>query len=118
MDFADKLYNRTFKYIADRNERKEELETMLKVILTYTHNYSRACASIIVDTTELSDKLGYDVCTGRLKSDTFKSDVEFYSAVRSLYDDIEKRKEKHLKDGFDWNKDPFENWTKEDWDNY
>lgn len=31
---------------------------------------------------------------------------------------FEKRKEEHLKDGFDWNRDPFENWTKEDWDNY
>ena len=119
MNFADKLYNHTFKSMADRNERKEELEMMLKAILTYVHNYSRACSSIVVDTTELSDKLGYDICgTGKVKHGTFKSDQEFYDVVKNFYDDIEKRKEKHLKDGFDWNKDPFENWTKEDWDNY
>jgi hypothetical protein len=104
--------------MTDRNERREELETMLKAILTYTHNYARACASIVVDTRELCDKLGYDTGTGRVKQDMFKSDHEFYKAVKDFYDDIEKRKEEHLKDGFDWNKDPFENWTKEDWDNY
>lgn len=118
MDFAEKFYNRTFKSIADRNERKEELEATIKAILTYTHNYSRACKSIVVDTTELCDKLGYDIGTGKIKPDTFKSDLEFYEAVKEFFNEIEKRKEKHLKDGFDWNHNPFENWTKEDWDKY
>lgn len=118
MDFADKLYNRTYKSIADRNEKKKELEMMIKSILTYIHNYSRACGSIVVDTRELSEKLGYDIFKGGVKPDTFKSDLEFYEVVKELYDNIEKRKEKHLKDGFDWNRDPFENWTKEDWENY
>jgi hypothetical protein len=102
----------------DRNEKKEELEMMIKSILTYVHNYSRACANIAVDTRELENKLGYDLGTNRVKQDMFESDEDFYKAVKEFYDEIEKRKVKHLREGFDWNQDPFEDWTKEDWENY
>jgi hypothetical protein len=91
---------------------------MIKSILTYIHNYSRACTSIVVDTRELKENLGYDTKKDWDRPNMFKSDQEFYEAVKNFYDEIEKRKEKHLKEGFDWNRDPFENLTKEDWDNY
>lgn len=118
MSFADKLYNHAFKSIVDRNEKKEELEMMIKEILTYTHNYSRACGSIVVSMKELDERLGFDTWKGEIKPKTFESDLEFYETVKKFYDEIEERKEQHLKNGFDWNKDPFENWTKEDWENY
>lgn len=118
MDFADKTYNRAFKSMVDRNEKKEELEVMIKEILTYIHNYSRACGSIVIDMGELQEKLGYNAWTGKIEPDTFKSDLELYNVVKNFHDIIEKRKEQHAKDGFDWNCDPFENWTKEDWEKY
>lgn len=118
MNFADKFYKHVFKSMVDRNERKEELEIMIKEILIYIHNYSVACGSICVDTRELDKRLGYDITKGIIKPDKFKSDIEFYEEVKKFYDEIEKRKEQHLKDGFDWNHNPFENWTKEDWENF
>ncbi len=114
----DRFYNKVLKPIVDKNEKKEELEFMIKEILTYLNNYSRACGSLCVSISEFREIINYNWSTGIIDLDKFKSDNEFYEAVRNYYEEIQKRKEQHLKDGFDWNHDPFEGCTKEDWENY
>jgi len=114
----DKFYNGVFKPIVDKSEKKEELEFMIKEILTYLHNYSRAIGSICVSTIEFRKIINYDWNETMIDLNKFKSDTEFYETIKNYYEKIEKRKEQHLKDGFDWNNDPFKDWTKEDWENY